>query len=210
MAFFSRTTDDGWNQVRQIGHRGLSMQGVVAAFPKYDFYTTKELINAYSSGPPRLVSVIQNLSEDELRNRARGPNTWSIQEIVLHVTDSELQGAFRIRKARAEPGANFPGYDQDLWTRELGHRQSDAAARSLSLELFSLLRRTTAAIFLQAQDADWGRCWGKHPEFGSLSLRNLLELYADHCERHIEQILTIRQILGKPVVFPLILPKRLF
>jgi uncharacterized damage-inducible protein DinB len=186
------------------------MQGQVIAFPKYDFYATKELLSAYAAGPERLAAAIPNLTEDELRNRARGSASWSIQEIVLHVTDSELQGAFRIRKAWAEPGADFPGYNQDLWTKELGHQQSDADARALSLQLFALLRRTTAQIFEQAEDADWGRRWGKHPEFGSLTLRNLLELYADHSERHLEQILTIRRLLGKPLNFPMLLPQRLF
>jgi DinB superfamily len=180
------------------------------AFPKYDFYTATELLNAYSSAPDRLADVIRGLTEEELRERARGPEKWSIQEIVLHVTDSEIQGAFRIRKAWAEPGAKFPSYNQDLWTRELDHQGAAANARALSMDLFVALRRATVPLFLRAREADWERCRGEHPEFGLLTLRNLLELYADHSERHIEQILKIRQILGKPLEFRLLLSKRLF
>jgi DinB family protein len=186
------------------------MQVKITVFPKYDFYNGAELLTAYSLGPKRLSEAICGLTEEELRERARGPETWSIQEIVLHVTDSEIQGAFRIRKARAEPGATFPGYDQDMWTRELAHQQADASARAASLELFALLRKTTTALFDCAEPAHWEQCGGEHPEFGSLTLRNLLELYADHSERHIEQILEIRRILGKPLVVAPLLPKRLF
>ena len=186
------------------------MQSSTIAFPKYDFYTTAELLNAYTAGPERLAEAIRGLTEEELRERARGPEKWSIQEIVLHVTDSEIQGVFRVRKAWAEPGTMFPGYNQDLWTRELAHQQADANARALSLELFALLRRTTVPLFVRAQETDWERCRGEHPEFGLLTLRNLLDLYADHGERHIEQILKIRQILGNPTALAPLLPRRLY
>ncbi|HZW96084.1 MAG TPA: DinB family protein [Candidatus Eremiobacteraceae bacterium] len=188
------------------------MHGTTVAFPKYDFYSTAELLKAYSTGPMRLAEALCGLTDEDLRARARGPEKWSIQEIVFHVSDSEILGAFRVRQAWAEPGTMFSisSYSRDIWTRELAHQLADVNARAVSLTLFALLRRATEPFFVRAQEADWERCGGKHPQFGLLTLRNLLELYADHSERHIEEILNIRQILGKPLQVPLLLPMRLF
>jgi hypothetical protein len=61
----------------------------------------------------------------------------------------------------------------------------------------------------QAPAEDWVRS-GTHPAFGVVILRNLLELYADHIERHIEQILDSRARLGRPLNMEAILPRRLY
>jgi DinB superfamily len=186
------------------------MQHTTMPFPSYDCYTTAELLGAYEAGPQRLRAVLVDLDEQAFQARPRGPGSWSINEITLHVTDSEIQGAFRIRKAWSEPGAPFPGYDQDMWTRVLRHQDAQAPERQASLDLFSALRRATAPLFQRATSADWERANGIHLEFGRLTFRNLLELYADHSERHIAQVLTIRELLGVPLEYAMLLPQRLF
>ncbi len=65
------------------------------------------------------------------------------------------------------------------------------------------------ALFSVASAADWTK-QGTHPEYGPLSLRNLLELYADHSERHLEQILDIRTRLGRRLAMTRELPRRLY
>src|SRR4030081_2022391 len=118
-----------------MGTPGLFMRDSITAFPKYDLYSTEELLYAYLMGPARLNAVIEGLTEDDLRTRARGQATWSVHEIVLHVTDSELQGVFRIRKVWSQPGADLSGYDQDAWARELAYQQSSEETRVEALQL---------------------------------------------------------------------------
>jgi|SRR5580704_16933547 hypothetical protein len=179
-------------------------------FPTYDRYTNEELIRAYAAGPARLMDVVQGIDEVGLRMRPRGPASWSIQEIVMHLTDSEIQGAFRVRKAWAEPGAPWPVYDQDVWTPALDHQRAGPEARAVSVALFAALRRATLPFFQRAEPADWRRANGAHPVFGRVTLRDLLAMYADHSERHIGHILTIRTLLGIPLEYALLLPDRLF
>ena len=50
----------------------------------------------------------------------------------------------------------------------------------------------------------------KIPHEQQTSLRQLLELYSDHSERHIEQILHTRGLLGRAIEFSLILTQRLY
>jgi hypothetical protein len=84
------------------------MSSSIMAFPTYDFYTIVELINAYSAGPERLAEVISGLTEEELRERGRGPEKWSTQEIVLHVTDSEFKVLFECAKRAPNRARCFP------------------------------------------------------------------------------------------------------
>jgi DinB superfamily len=184
------------------------MQPAATAFPPYDFYTTEQLLEAYHEGPARLRAALAGLSMEQLRARPR-PGKWSILEIVLHVVDSELSGAMRVRYVRAQPGIRLPMYDQDLWTARLRHNEADVALLDDTLALFHLLRRVTGRIFAAAQGDDWTAS-AVHAEFGEITLRNLLELYADHSERHLEQILQCRALLRHPMEMPALLPRRLY
>ena len=118
-------------------------------------------------------------------------------------------GAARVRQAYTQPGSSFAVYDQDIWANLLGYQKQDNSAVPDALKLFESLRRTTSVIFHHARVEDWGKS-GVHAEHGEITLRNLLELYADHSERHIEQILHIRSLLDKTIEFQLLLEHRLY
>ncbi len=184
------------------------MQPAAVAFPAYDFYSTEQLLEAYRAGPERLRAASAGLSMEQMRARPR-PGKWSILEILLHVTDSELSGAMRVRYVMAQPGARLPGYDQDLWTAKLRHNEADLALLDDTMALFRLLRRMTGRIFTSAQGDDWTAS-AIHPDHGEITLRNLLELYADHSERHVEQILVCRRLLRNPLEMESLLPRRLY
>jgi uncharacterized damage-inducible protein DinB len=119
-------------------------------------------------------------------------------------------GAARFRFAWAEPGSNFVAYNQGRWAVELDYQATDPAGLETVLTLFEALRRTTAALFQRASEDDWQHRWGMHPQHGPITLRNLLELYADHSERHLGQILALRTLLGRSLELPVLLPERLY
>ncbi len=181
----------------------------ITAWPDtYNSYHTDVLIAAFVAGPKRFREAVGGLNGEALTTRPR-PGKWSIKEIVAHVTDSEVQAAFRMRMAWAQPGVVWPVYDQDIWAEE--HKYQDLPAADLEnlLKLFEALRAVTASLLRNCTEKDWTRKHGVHPEFGPMTLRNLLELYSDHSERHIEQVLTIRQMIGQPLDLPPVLPDRL-
>jgi hypothetical protein len=186
------------------------LRGSTTTFPSYAQYTTDQLLEAFSQGPDRLRAAIAGLTEAELRTRARGPKHWSAHEIVLHTTDSELQGAYRFRKIWGQSGCELPSYDQDAWARELDYLGSNTAEdRENALALLAALRRQMTPLLRRATPEVWNR-WGIHAEYGKVTLRNVFELYADHTERHIAQILELRRLLGRPADLTLLLPERLY
>lgn len=174
----------------------------------YQGLPTAELLEAYVTGPARLRRALKGLSLDQLRARPR-PNKWTIMEIALHVTDSELMGAGRIRFALAEPGAPVIGYDQDRWAAALEYQSADLRSLERSLDLFTAIREVTTGLFRRAKPSHWDSTVS-HPRYGAVTLRNLLELYADHSERHVGQIVDLRGLLDKPLDLPPLLQLRLY
>lgn len=180
-----------------------------SGFPDvYRHMTTRDLITVFRAGPTRLGGALAGLSKEELKARPR-EGKWSVQEIALHVADAEIMGAARLRQAWGEPGSTFAVYDQDAWASGLDYQGRESKDVVAGLHLFSVLRRNGTRLLENARPEVWER-WGNHLEWGPLTVRQILELYADHGERHIEQIAELRVRFGKPIRLPRLLPKRLY
>lgn len=185
------------------------MIGQTLAFPDVlANVSTAELVDVYEAGPARIRQSLVGLGSVQLGAHPR-TDKWSIAQVAVHLTDSEIMGAGRIRLALAQPGVPIAGYDQDIWSDELRYDRRDHAATATALHLFAALRDATTSLFREASRADWDKTV-LHSEWGTLTLRQLLELYADHSERHLEQILHMRQLLGTPTEMPMLLTTRLY
>lgn len=167
----------------------------MSLFDTYGELSHETLIEAYSSAPERVRRAIEDLSEEELHAHS-SERKWSIAQIVAHLVDAEIVGAMRARQTFAEPGTSFAVWDQDAWADELDYASLDRSDLLRRLDLFRMLRETTGAIFWRASGEEWMRS-AIHPERGELTLRQVLELYANHGERHLSQVLELRKYLGK-------------
>jgi hypothetical protein len=152
----------------------------------------KELLERFRSGPGKLERSIDGLGENELEFRP-APGKWTIREICIHLSDSEIVGAHRIRKVLAEENGLLIGYDQDKWASRLNYGKRNL---NNAVELFRLLRKSTAELFEDLSEDDWQRT-GSHNERGPMTLIDLVQMYAEHCENHISQIRQIRLQLSK-------------
>lgn len=152
----------------------------------------RELLEKYRSGPGKLERSVDGLSDNELEFRPT-PGKWSIREIIIHLCDSEIVGAYRIRKILGDDDAVLTSYDQDNWSARLNYGKRNLEN---ALELFRLLRKSTGELFEDLAAEDWMRV-GIHEEHGKMTLTDLLQLYADHCENHISQIRKIRLQLSQ-------------
>jgi len=186
------------------------MHTQTAPFPETYAGMSGELLGGvFRAAPGRLRRAIAGLDADDLGSRP-GPGKWSIQQIVFHLADSELVGAVRFRQALSDaPAPRFPAYDQDRWAEALGYGSRTPGEVQAAVALFEMLRQSAASLLDRIAPAGWERV-GIHREWGTLSVRQLLELYADHGERHLGQILAARVALGKPVPLEPLLPVRLY
>lgn len=148
------------------------------------------------------------MSETELKARPF-EGKWSTLEILIHIADAELIGSCRIRQALAEHTDDYPYYIQDKWAKDLNYQGFSMDELDSCLELFRYLRACNSILFAKMDESDWSKK-GIHPERGEMNVRELLELYADHSERHIDQIAERRELLNNPHSMELILKDRLY
>ncbi|MEN8373956.1 MAG: DinB family protein [Gemmatimonadota bacterium] len=185
------------------------MMPTSGTFPDiYESLDTARLLAAFEAGPAIIRGLVQRLDDAALDARPID-GKWSIRQIAVHVVDSELVGAVRFRMVLAEPGGALPFYDQDVWARELRYQEADERALAGHLALFAALRERSIGILRGLDEGDW-RKRGVHAEHGSVTLRQLLELYADHSERHAQQIVERRRLLGIETSHTALLPERLY
>lgn len=161
----------------------------------YVHYETKILLDAFTKGPERIRNAIEGLTEEELKSRLI-ENKWTIAEILIHLADAEIIGACRFRMIICGQKENLPVYNQAQWAIDMDYKQNAMNEIKEHLELFKKLRSTTSLLLNEIKDSGW-RKTGYHPERGMITLRDILEIYADHSERHLKQILLRRKYLNK-------------
>jgi hypothetical protein len=123
-------------------------------------------------------------ASDELLSRTPAPGRWSIKEILAHLADDELVGAYRIRMILSAPGTDIQAFDQDVWASTGRYASRDAAT---SMALFRMLREMNLALLRQLSPEEWDR-FGMHAERGRESVRDVARYFAGHDVNHIRQI----------------------
>jgi hypothetical protein len=129
----------------------------------------------------------EGLSAAELAT-AEAPGKWSMVEVVQHLADSELVGAFRFRMVLAHDRPPIPGYDQDRWAARL--RYSDTSLDA-ALEQFTALREANLRVLERAAPAELDRV-GIHAERGEESVSTMIRMYGGHDLVHLRQLARIR------------------
>ena len=138
--------------------------------------------------------AIASLTTAEL-NSLPIAGTWSIQQCILHLLDSDLVGSDRMKRVTSEPTPTLLAYDETLFVKNLYYDQLDP---TLACEIFRLNRLMMAAILRKLPDDAFKRT-GNHTERGIESLEMLVEGYVDHLQHHLKFIREKRLKLGKPM-----------
>ncbi len=105
-------------------------------------------------------------------------------EVLSHLADAEIALAFRIRKIAAEPREVLVAWDQDRWADGGGYRRTPPGE---ALATFVALRRSNLA-YVGRLSAAQKKQHGRHPEYGRLTIPQLLDHWAEHDLNHLEQI----------------------
>jgi uncharacterized damage-inducible protein DinB len=156
----------------------------------------KELLDRYVAGGRQLRESIAGLSPEQLK-AFPVPGTWSIQQIVIHMLDSDLIGADRMKRVAAEDREpTLIGYDESAFARELSYHELDPQK---AIEVFDLNRQLTAESLRRLPAQRWDRI-GHHNEHPRpLSLRDLLATYVGHLEHHLKFIAQKRAMMERQV-----------
>jgi hypothetical protein len=143
----------------------------------------RSLIDAYAAGADQPGKGIAGLSRAQLLAHPI-PGTWSIQEIVIHLMDSDLIASDRMKRIAAEEKPLLIGYNQDAFMAKLHPDELDA---SMAAEVFRLNRLLTAQVLKRLPDEAFGRA-GVHNERGLLTLGDLVKGYVGHLDNHMAHL----------------------
>ena len=156
-----------------------------------DLLGDQDPLSVLRETPDVLPRAIAGLSPQQLRQHER-PGKWSITQVLQHLGDTEIVGAWRFRLILAQDRPTLTGYDQDLWADRLAYADGDPAA---ALELFTAVRRANLRLLQRATPEDLKRV-GLHAERGEESVGHLRSLYAGHDLLHRRQIARIRAVVS--------------
>jgi DinB superfamily len=131
----------------------------------------------------RLSRLIDGVPMDRLRKRP-APDKWSVCEIIAHLADAEIVGAYRIRSILGSPGTAIAAYDQDRWAAS-GHYAARDPRKSV--EVFRVVREANLAL-LDSFEADQWKHYGIHSERGEESIEHIVRMFAGHDVNHLQQI----------------------
>jgi hypothetical protein len=150
---------------------------------------TSELLERFRRGPELMAVVLTGLGVEE-QDFLSGPDKWSIRQIVAHVADTEVVAAHRLRQVIAEPNPTLVAFDQEAWARNLDYARRKPAA---SLDTFRRTRAENYELVRELPEPVFERT-GNHTVRGPVTLRSLIELFADHSEKHARQVQAIRDL----------------
>ncbi|MGI8586404.1 MAG: DinB family protein [Chloroflexia bacterium] len=135
--------------------------------------------NAYNE----LVEALRDFPKEMWHYKA-SPDDWSVHEIVVHITDSEANSYIRCRRLIAEAGEAVMAYDEMEWAKALHYSEQSTED---ALELFKWLRLTTNKLVRTLPERAWSNKV-YHPENGTMTLDDWLDVYARHVSEHVEQM----------------------
>jgi hypothetical protein len=156
--------------------------------------TIAEAVDRFVAGAPVLLSALEGLSPEDLLARPI-PGTWSIQEIIVHMWDSDLVASDRMKRVIAEETPLLVNFDESQAVARLGYDQCDVR---LAADLFRLNRLYMGSILRRQSDETFSR-FGIHTQAGKKTLLDLVNTYADHLDGHMVHLRRKRELLGKPL-----------
>lgn len=157
-----------------------------------------EAVTRFAAGADVPARAVAGLSREQLLAHPV-PDTWSIQQIVVHLLDSDLTAGYRMKRTIAEDRPRLDAYDETAFAQRLGY---DRLPAEEVCEVFRRHRLLLAEI-LRAQPPEAFARVALHPESGELTLGMFVRIYAHHVNHHLRFIEKKRALLGAPLAAPL-------
>lgn len=149
----------------------------------------EQLVEQYKQGYPRILKELEGLTEEQLLFKP-SEKSWSIREIIIHVSDAELVHIHRMKAVLSEDNPILTAFDQDLWTTRLNSQYVD---HQLYLQLFKSMRESFLPILHHLTEQDYLRI-GTHNQAGQFTFKEILEHSIEHVDTHIRQIRRIKNL----------------
>jgi uncharacterized damage-inducible protein DinB len=153
-----------------------------------------KVIDAYEAGGAKLRAAVAGLTREQLTARP-GPGAWSIQEVVIHLADSDAISIDRMKRMLIEDDPPLLYADETEYTRRLHPHDQDLDD---ALTLFEVGRRQFARVLRRLPPEALAR-GGTHNRRGKVTVGGTVPDYVEHVDYHIGFIRRKRANLGVPL-----------
>jgi hypothetical protein len=142
-----------------------------------------QIADRLSHTPSTVHSLIAGLPADAIAFR-ESDRAWSVFEVVCHLADGEITDWMPRVRAIASGDGRFPAYD-----REGGFQRYKGWTLTAVVDEFQRLRQQSLMDLaaLKLTPAALAQT-GVHPEFGSVTLHQLLATWVTHDHAHTAQL----------------------
>jgi hypothetical protein len=161
-------------------------------------------VRASLAQAPRVIEGLVAGSPRDALEWREAPGAWTAVEVLAHLADAEITGWLPRVERILSGGGRFAPFD-----REAGFaRYRGWSAEALVGEFGQLRRANLDKLDRLALTAPHLRLTGEHPEFGSVTLEQLLATWAAHDMAHVSQLARIQTRLrpSRGPVDPLLQP----
>jgi hypothetical protein len=156
--------------------------------PSIDAPMRRRLLGDIAALPARAAEAVRGLSPAQLDTPYRDGG-WTVRQVVHHVADSHMNAYVRMKLAATETHPPAKPYDEKQWAELHDARTLPV---EVSLGLLDSLHRRWVTFLETLDDAAFERTV-QHPEWGSISIASLLELYGWHSRHHVAHITELRR-----------------
>jgi hypothetical protein len=153
----------------------------------------RAIIEEYVAGGAQLRRAVEGLTREELLAKP-GPGDWSIQEVVIHLLDSDCIAIDRMKRMLTEDNPPLLYADEGAYVARL---HCDEQSLEDALLLFEVGRRQFARVLRKLPDEAFGRA-GTHNRRGRVTVGEMVASYVGHVDDHLKFVSAKRERLGKP------------
>ena len=157
-----------------------------------DHDTVVAWIQAIEDFPEKLANLTSDLSNNQLDTRYR-ENGWTVRQVVHHCYDSHVNSYVRFKWALTEDVPLIKPYDEASWC-ELA--DSKLAPIEMSIAALKALHAKWVYLLKGLSENELNRTF-IHPDYDQeYTLKEVISLYAWHCDHHFAHIYELRKRKG--------------
>lgn len=154
----------------------------------------RSLIDQYEAVPAAVRRAVVGLTQEDVLLRP-GPGAWSIQEVIIHLAESDCIAVDRMKRILTEDNPTLLSADETAYAQRLyPHEQSLDDA----LTLIEVGRRQWVRVLRLLPDEAFARK-GTHNVAGEVTLGGMVASYVRHPLKHLEFVYRKRENLNKPL-----------
>jgi hypothetical protein len=109
---------------------------------------------------------------------------WTACQVIHHLADSHLNAYVRIKLALTEETPPIKTYEEQLWAELPDGKAADLAP---SLAILDGVHHRAIVLLRSLSDEQFART-ATHPQWGTMTVDFLIQLYAWHCRHHLAHI----------------------